>query len=157
MLFLITNSDVFVGPIHAIIDLIAKLSIWSATFSVFAAEEILGAEMVVASWRFVRVVSTIIVEIAIEMDWDASVVQALEFIWLALILSLTKLRILIQTLITTIIYTVTNPCLKKREKREFTSFVEPVRFLWYFIWRLWSGLFEGLLYLIKFWKFLHSS
>ena len=62
------------------------------------------------------------------MDRDASVVQALEFIWLALILSLTKLRILIQTLITTIIDTVTNPCLKKREKRECTSFVEPVRF-----------------------------
>ena len=111
MLFLITNGDVLVGTIHAIINLIAKLSIWSATFSVFASEEILGTEMVVASRGFVRVVSAIIVEIAIEMDRDASVVQALEFIWLALILSLTKLRILIQTLITTIIDTITNPCL----------------------------------------------
>ena len=157
MLFLITNGDVFIRPIHAIINLIAKLSIWSATFSVFTSEEIFWTEMVVASWRFVWVISAIIVEIAIEMDRDASVVQALEFIWLALILSLTKLRILIQTLITTIIDTVTNPCLKKREKRECTSFVEPVRFLWYFIWRLWSGMFEGLLYLIKFWKFLHGS
>ena len=142
MLFLITDGDVFVGTIHAVINLIAKLSIWSATFSVFASEEILGAEMVVACWRFVWVVSAIIVEIAIEMDRYATVVQALEFIWLALILSLTKLRILIQILITTIIDTVANPGLKI-EKRTWILKILKVRFFtvfhlaitWRHFWR----------------------
>ena len=126
MLFLITNGDVFIRPIHAIINLIAKLSIWSATFSIFASEEILRTEMVVASRGFVRVVSAIIIEIAIEMDRDASVIQALEFIWLALILSLTKLRILIQTLVTTIIDTVANPGLKIEKNVNSKNFKSPL-------------------------------